>query len=203
MTETLLLTPRYSSADVARTSQLDATTLKAFLTRREGLFVLAAPPTPAEADEITPAMVGELLDLLRLDFKWVLVDTAGGLTEHTLAAVEASSDLILLSSLDVLSNRSMKKTLRILDDLGILAPRRHLVLNRSDSKVGLDRTEAMMELGMRRAIQVPSDRAMPTSLNRGQPLVELQPRAAISRRIADLAEELVAAHAATEEWSKP
>ena len=202
LTDVLLLNPRYTFADVTRAgSSLDATALKAFLTRREGLFVLAAPGEPEHADAIKPEHVTEVLELLRPDFRWILVDTAGGLTEHTLSAVESSTDLILLSSLDVLANKSMRKTMVILDDLGILVPRRHLVLNRADSRVGLDRTEAIMELGMRRAVEIPSSRAMPTALNRGQPIVETQPRAAISRRIADLAQDLIAAQSATEEWS--
>lgn len=203
LTEALLLKPRYSFADVVRVgSALDATALKAFLTRRDELFVLTAPTEPAEADTITPEHVLKVLDLLRPDFRFVLVDTAGGLTEHTLAAIDASSDLLLVSSLDVLATKSMAKTLRILDSLGVVGARRHLILNRADSKVGLDRSEAIMELGLRRAIEIPSSRAMPTSLNRGQPLVELQPRSTIAKRIADVAEELIQAHAATEEWRR-
>ena len=203
LTEAMLLQPRYTFSDVVRAgSALDATSLKAFLTRREGLFVMAAPGEPEEADSIGPEHVLKVLDLLRPDFRFVLVDTAGGLTDHTLAAVEASTDLLLVSSLDVLANKAMTKTLRILDSLGIVGPRRHLILNRADSKVGLDRTEAIMQLGLRRAIEIPSSRAMPTSLNRGQPIVEAQPRSAISKRIADLAEELIAAQTASEEWSR-
>lgn len=203
LADTLLLEPRYTMADVAKTgSMLDNTTLKAFLHRREGLFVLCAPHEPADADDIPASLISQVIDLLRQDFRWVLVDTAGGLSEHTLAAVEAATDLILLSSLDVLSTKSLRKTVKILDDLGVLVPRRHLVLNRSDSRVGLDRSEAIMELGMRRAIEVPSDRVVPLSLNRGQPVVEAQPRSGVARRIADLAEELINVQAASEQWEK-
>ena len=203
LADTLLLEPRYTMADVAKTGpMLDNTTLKAFLTRREGLFVLCAPAEPAAADDIGPSLIGEVIDLLRLDFKWVLIDTAGGLSEAAFAAVEASTDLILLSSLDVLATKSLRKTVKILDELGVVAPRRHLVLNRADSRVGLDRSEAIMELGMRRAIELPSDRIVPLALNRGEPFVEAQPRSQVSRRIADLAEELVNVQAASEEWGK-
>jgi len=203
LADTLLLEPRYSMADVAKTgSMLDATTLKAFLTRREGLFVLCAPADPADADDIPAELVSQVIDLLRQDFKWVLVDTAGGLTEYALAAVESSTDLILLSSLDVLATKTLRKTVKILDEVGFVTPRRHLVLNRSDSRVGLDRSEAIMELGMRRAIEVPSDRIVPLSLNRGEPFVEAQPRSQVARRIADLAEELVTVQTASEEWGK-
>jgi pilus assembly protein CpaE len=203
LADTLLLEPRYSMADVAKTgAALDATTLKAFLTRREGIFVLCAPTDPADADDIPAELVSRVLDLLRQDFKWVLVDTAGGLTEHALAAVEASTDLVLLSSLDVLATKTLRKTVKILDEVGFISPRRHLVLNRADSRVGLDRSEALMELGMRRAIELPSDRIVPLSLNRGEPFVEAQPRSQVARRIADLAEELVTVQAASEEWGK-
>ena len=201
LSDALLLDPRYTIADVAKLpGELDATTMKAFLTRRQDLFVLCAPRTPAEADVVTPELVSATVSLLRQEFKWVLIDTAAGLIEPSLTVLDVSTDLILLASLDSFSIRNLKKTIEIMDQLGIVVPSRHLVLNRADSKVGLDRTEAIYELGMRRATEVPSSRLVPTSLNRGEPVVEMQPRSQVARRIADLAEELITSREQRTEW---
>ncbi len=203
LSNALLLEPRYTMADVAMMpGQMDSTTIKAFLTRREGLFVLCAPNSPAEADMVTPELVGRVVDLLRSEFKWVLIDTSAGLIEPTLTVLDHSTDIILLASLDVFSIRNLRKTIEIMDQIGVVIPQRHLVLNRADSKVGLDRTEAIMELGMRHAIEIPSSRYVPLSLNRGEPVVEMQVRAPVARRIADLAEQLVTTRPAKDEWSQ-
>lgn len=203
LSDALLLQPRYTIADVAKLpGQLDATTLKAFLTRRGDLFVLCAPATPSDADLVTPESVAEVVRLLRQEFKWVLIDTAAGLIEPALTVVDLSTDLVLLASLDIFSIRNLKKTIDIMDQLGIVIPTRHLVLNRADSKVGLDRSEAVFELGMRKATEIPSSRYVPLSLNRGEPVVEMQPRSAVARRVADLAEELIATREQRTEWSK-
>lgn len=202
LSDALLLEPRYTIADVAKLpGNVDATTLKAFLTRRQDLFVLCAPHTPADADAVTPEIVATTVKLLQQEFTWVLIDTAAGLIEPSLTVLDHSTDLILLASLDAFSIRNLKKTIEIMDQLGIVVPARHLVLNRADSKVGLDRTEAIYQLGMRKATEVPSSRLVPTSLNRGEPVVEMQPRSPVSRRIADLAEELITSREQRTEWS--
>lgn len=202
LSDALLIEPRYTIADVAKLpGQIDATTVKAFLTRRQDLFVLCAPTSPAEADTVTPEIVATTVKLLQQEFTWVLIDTAAGLIEPSLTVLDHSSDLILLASLDAFSIRNLKKTIEIMDQLGIVVPSRHLVLNRADSKVGLDRTEAIYQLGMRKATEVPSSRLVPTSLNRGEPVVEMQPRSQVARRIADLAEELITSREQRTEWS--
>lgn len=202
LSDALLLEPRYTLADVAKLpGQVDATTLKAFLTRRQDLFVLCAPSSPAEADTVTPEIVATVVKLLQQEFTWVLIDTAAGLVEPSLTVLDHSSDLILLASLDAFSIRNLRKTIEIMDQLGIVVPARHLVLNRADSKVGLDRMEAIYQLEMRKATEVPSSRLVPTSLNRGEPVVEMQPRSQVARRIADLAEELITSREQRTEWS--
>lgn len=202
LSDALLLEPRYTIADVAKLpGQLDGTTLKAFLTRRQDLFILCAPTTPAEADLISPEVVANVVRLLQKEFTWVLIDTAAGLIEPSLTVLDQSSDLILLASLDSFSIRNLKKTIEIMDQIGVVVPSRHLVLNRADSKVGLDRTEAIYQLGMRKATEIPSSRLVPTSLNRGEPVVEMQPRSQVARRIADLAEELITSREQRTEWS--
>lgn len=192
LSDALLIEPTYSLADAMNVSGvLDLTVLKALLTRRKDLFVMAAPGNPAEADEISTELVLEAIATLSTGFRWVMIDTAGGLSDLTLSAIEQSSDLLLLTSMDVLGVRAMKKTINILDRLDLTEADRHLIINRANSRVGLDTTEVQRELGVRRAFEVPSSRQVPLSLNRGEPFVEIQPRSALSRRVVDIAADLV------------
>ena len=112
----LSLTPEHTLAQLARASQIDATTVKLHLTPSEhGLFVLAGAHDPVDADSIGHAHVSAVLPLLAQNFDYVIVDTPAGLDERTLAALECATDLLLVSSLDVTSIRSLRKALDALD----------------------------------------------------------------------------------------
>ena len=88
----LSLTPEHTLAQLARTSQIDATTVKLFLTPYEhGLYVLAGANDPVDADSIGHAHVSAVLPLLAQNFDYVVVDTPAGLDERTLAAIECAT----------------------------------------------------------------------------------------------------------------
>jgi pilus assembly protein CpaE len=194
MTDALGLTPSHSIADAARApGRLDATTLKIFLTPRNGdLFVLCAPGSPAEGEEVHPDQAGEMLQLLASKFPYVIVDTAAGLTEHTLAAVENSTDLVIVCDLARASVRSTRRVIEALDAIGLTGPQRHLVLNRAGTKVGIADAEVAAALGMRIEVGVPSTRSVPLSLNQGLPVVEAEPKNAFSRNLLGLSAKFAA-----------
>ena len=168
----LSLTPEHTLAQLARTSQIDATTVKLFLTPYEhGLYVLAGANDPVDADSIGHAHVSAVLPLLAQNFDYVVVDTPAGLDERTLAAIECATDLLLVSSLDVTSIRSLRKALDSLDQMGVKAARQ-FVLNRADAKVGLDPSDAEEAIGMEISCSIPSSRELPLALNLGTPVVD-------------------------------
>ena len=138
----LSLQPERTLAQLTQSAQLDITTVKLFLTPHEQrLFLLAGAKDPVEAEAIGHRHVAAVLPLLARHFDYVVVDTPAGLDERTLAALECASDLLLVSTLDVTSIRSLRKALDTLDELDIGAVRR-LVLNRADAKVGLEPSDA-------------------------------------------------------------
>jgi pilus assembly protein CpaE len=188
----LMLTPQHTMADaVSALTDLDATTLKVFLTRHQsGLYVLCAPDEPAEGESISVAATAAIIRMLAAEFRYVVIDTAAGLGEHTLAALEQSTDLVLVSDMDVPSVRNLRKALDALDLLGMMTPTRHFVLNRSDSRVGLDKGEVAAAAGMAIEMEIPSSRHVPISLNQGMPLILGEPKSLVARRITQLVERL-------------
>lgn len=184
----LQLMPEHTMADVAKAPQdFDATMLKVFLAPHpSGVFALCAPDTPAEADDISPIQTASVLQLLRSQFAFVVVDTGAGIDEHSLAAIEASTDIVLLGAMDVASVRSLRKELDVLDGLGMVGQRRHLVLNRSDAKVGMDTANIEAVLGMAIDVSVPSSRLVPLSSNEGTPLLDGPVRSPVARSLGQL-----------------
>ena len=76
----------------------------------------------------------------------MVVDTPAGLDDRTLSALECATDLLLVSSLDVTSIRSLRKAVEAMDALGV-TKNRHFVLNRADAKVGINPADAAEAVG--------------------------------------------------------
>jgi pilus assembly protein CpaE len=191
----LSLTPEHTLAQLARMSQMDATTVKLFLTPYEhGLYVLAGANDPVDADSISHAHVSTVVPMLAQNFDYVIIDTPAGLDERTLAAIECASDLLLVSSLDVTSIRSLRKELDALDQMSVKVPRT-LVLNRADAKVGLNSSDVEDALGMPITCSVPASRELPLALNLGIPVVINEPKSAAAKQIQQLADHFAPAPA--------
>lgn len=186
------LVPEHTILDVARAvKSLDAMTLKVFLTPHESqLYTLCAPATPAEGEEVTAEQVSRILRLLATEFAYVVVDTGAGIDEHALVAAESATDFVLVCSMDVPSVRGMRKEVAALDQLGMVHQTRHFVLNRADSRVGLDVADIEATVGMNVDVSLPSTRDIPLSVNQGVPLIELKPRSAVARQFHDFAARL-------------
>jgi pilus assembly protein CpaE len=63
----------------------------------------------------------------------------------------------------------------------------HLVLNRANTKVGMKESEVETALERKIRYQVPSDRAVPVSINRGTPVVLADAGADFSSALRDVA----------------
>lgn len=188
----LRLLPEHSIAHAGSQRALDSLTIKTYLTPHPtGLFALCAPDSPAEGEEVAPETAGEIIRLLSEEFPFVVVDTASGVSAATLSAIEVSTDLILMCAMDVPSVRNLRKLIDALDALQMTHQRRHFLLNRADSRVGLAAEDVEATVGMQLDVSLPSSRAVPVSLNQGSPVVESDPRSAIARQLTELAGRFV------------
>ena len=170
--------------------ELDATLLKIFLTRHHsGLYVLCAPQEPAVGEVIPVAAVKAVVRLIASAFGYVVIDTPGALKEPTRAALDLSTDAVMVCDMDVPAVRDLRKALDVLGERPI---RRHLVLNRADSRVGLTRAAVAEAAGANFDWEIPSSIDVPVSLNEGRPLLLGNPRSRVARRLAEFAEWLAA-----------
>jgi pilus assembly protein CpaE len=187
------LGPQATISDAARLgSQLDSTALKVFLEpHSSGLYALVGPHFPAEAEEVTAWTVGEIVDILAGQFDFVVIDTAAGLDEYALAAAERSDDLVLVCVTDVPSVRGLRKALDAIDLLGMTKARRHLVLNRSDDKVGLSAGDVEATIGVAVEATVPTSRSIQIAVNQGAPVVQSDPRSPAGKAMSALASHFI------------
>jgi pilus assembly protein CpaE len=183
------LGPQATIADAARLgNQLDSTALKVFLEPHpSGLYALVGPHFPAEAEEVGSETVGDIIDILAEEFDYVVIDTAAGLDEFALAAAERADDIVLVCVTDVPSVRGLRKALDAIDLLGMTKARRHLVLNRSDDKVGLSAADVEATIGVPVEASVPTSRSIQIAVNQGAPVVQSDPRSPAGKAMSGLA----------------
>jgi pilus assembly protein CpaE len=179
--------PEQTMADVLP-GATGAVALKAALARHgSGAYVLAAPDSPAAGEELPPAAVANAVRHLATAFRFVVVDTPAGLNEATLALLDVATDMVMVASMDVPSVRQLRKELDAFDAIGLVLARRHFVLNRSDSRVGLTLKDVQRVVRLPVTAALPSSRSVPLSLNAGTPIVQSEPRSAVARAILALA----------------
>jgi pilus assembly protein CpaE len=201
----LQLFPAHTIADaVPLAESLDAQAVMSLLTPHSpGLTTLVAPIEPGTAESIPATLVAKLLDLLKQQFDFVVVDTPPAFDDHVLAAFDQSDVVALLATLDIPALKNLKLTLETLDLLNYPRDRWRIVLNRADSKVGLALGEVEKTLKAPISAQIPSSRDVPASINRGVPIVLDDPKHPVSQAIKLFGERHVAAGTASADGDIP
>lgn len=191
----LNLNPEYTLLDVVRGPAVqDSMVLKTFLTQHEtGLHTVCGPDSPADADSVTSADVTQLLTTLASEFRYVVVDTAPGLDDHALAAIDQADELILMTSLDVPGVRGLRKELAILRDLGVAFERRHVLVNFADTHSGLTKADVEATIGTGVDLVLPRSRAAAMSTNQGIPLLQNDSRDALAKQLRKLVDRFTPA----------
>jgi pilus assembly protein CpaE len=189
----LKLEPRHTIYDAARAAdRLDTQMLRGFLTpHSSGLNVLLAPKSPDQAESVTTARLAAIIELLQGMFDYVVIDTAGSFEETVLTAIDKSDDVLAVATMDMPSVKNTMLSLRKLRQLGYGDNLVKLVLNRADSKVFLETGDVERGIGGRIAAEVPSDRLVPRSVNKGVPVVLEAPRSGVARSLMKVAELVV------------
>jgi len=193
----LLMAPEYTLPDTVHgAASNDPLALKTFLGRHpSGLFVVAGSDSPAAGDAVTAEQVARLIDTLSREFRHVVIDTAPGLADHTLVALERATDLVLVSSMDVPGVRGMRKELNVLEELSLVPAGRHLVLNMADTAGALSMADVVTTIGSPLDVVLPRSAAVPLSTNTGVPLLESEGRDAVTRGLQTLLGRLLPGHA--------
>ena len=161
-----------------------------------GIHVLAAPQDPSEADRIDPQDVLRIIDAARARFDYVVVDTPPALTEVVLAALDVSELLYVMATLDVPSVRNLGVFLTTLEKLRVSSESIRLVMNKAESKVGMEVAEVARLFPGGFTGVLPYASVVSRSLNQGAPVLAAFPEADVSRRLVHSLADLVPVGAA-------
>ena len=171
----------------------DTMVLKTFLTGHpSGLYAVCGSDSPAQGDTVTAEDVTRLLTSLAREFRYVVVDTAPGLSEQTLAALDRATDVVMLSSMDVPGVRGLRKELDVLRELCMIPAGRHVVMNFADPKGGLSVRDVETTIGTGVDVVLPRSPAVPPSTNQGVPLLQSGGRDPMTKELRRLVSRFAA-----------
>jgi pilus assembly protein CpaE len=171
--------------------ELDPDKLEGYTTRHKaGLDILPAPLRPEDAELVTEAKLGRLIEVARACYDAIVVDTSPFFHGPMLATLDRTDELLLVCSLDVPTLKNVRLALGTLEMLSFPQGRVRIVLNRANSKVGMKQREVEAALEHKVRWEVPSDRAVPISVNKGAPAVIAESGADFSRAITTMAKEV-------------
>jgi pilus assembly protein CpaE len=167
------LVPEYTLPDAVHgPASQDTMVLKTFLTQHpSGLYAVCGSESPAAGDTVSGEDVTRLLTSLAREFRYVVVDTAPGLSEQTLAALDRASDVVMLTSMDVPGVRGLRKELDVLRELTMIPAGRHVVMNFADPKGGLSVRDVETTIGTGVDVVLPRAKGVPASTNQGVPII--------------------------------
>ena len=173
--------------------RLDAEMLRGFLTpHSSGLQVLLAPVHPEDAEVVTVNRINAIISLLSQIADVVVIDTSAALDDVVLAAIDNSDAVYAVATMDVASIKNVRVSLQKLAQMGYDNGLIRLVINRADSKVWLDPGEAERTINAPVVAELPSDRLVPRSVNRGIPVVLDAPRSGVAHALGGLAKNIAA-----------
>jgi pilus assembly protein CpaE len=186
----LKMTPQHTIVDaVAAIERIDPQLMQSLLIRHDsGVLVLAAPVEPAFADQVSGSDMLRIVNVLREFCAFVVVDTPAYFNDVVLALLEESDDIVLVAGMDIPNIKNVKIGLQTLRLLNTPVSKLKLVLNRANSKVKLDVSEVERTLGIKADCLVPSEVAVPQSVNKGIPIVIDAPKTGVAKSLEQLAD---------------
>jgi pilus assembly protein CpaE len=158
------------------------------ISHSSGVRVLLAPPSPEQADQITPTYVKRVIEWLRASNELVIVDCTSAFNDSTLAILDAADTVLTVLSLEITSIKNMRLFLEVAEQLGYDKHKVKLVLNRADSTLGIRVADVESSIGRKIDHTIVSDgRSVVYALNRGIPFFISNREAQVSQDILRLA----------------
>lgn len=161
-------------ADLAnRIGELDRDLLNDVLaTHTSQVKVLLAPPNPQTGELVTSDHLRAILELLRKEYDYIVVDTQSSFQDRALAVLDVADRIVTLMTLEMPCIKNIKLFLEVAELLEYPPEKTLLVLNKADSRLGIRVENVEENIQHKVALQIGNaPNEMTLSINQGVPLV--------------------------------
>ncbi len=156
-----------------RISELDRDLLNDVMaTHTSQVKVLLAPPNPQMGELVTSDHLRTILEQLRREYDYVVVDTPSSFQDRALAVLDMADRILVLMTLEMTCIKNVKLFLEVAELLEYSKDKIMLVLNKADSRLGIRVENVEANIQHKVAIQIGNAaQDMSLSINQGVPLV--------------------------------
>jgi pilus assembly protein CpaE len=162
----------FARGDVTRVTEEDF--VRFLADHKSGVRILAAPPSPEEAELVSVAAVQQAIDLARVGRDAVVLDLPARLDEITLAALDVTDIVCVVAAPHLAALRSTSDTLAMLTRIGISDERILIALVRNSVK-GIDDAGVAKFLKRKADVVVPFAEKADAAADLGVPYVLAEP----------------------------
>ncbi|MFQ5878693.1 MAG: CpaE family protein [Dehalococcoidia bacterium] len=182
----------HSIADLAiAEDQIDRETVRQALYQHpSGVTVLPAPPRPEEWRNLTPSHIERIIPTLAEMFDYVVVDTPGTFNEVISKALELSTMVLLVTTVDMASLKDTLLTLDMMEAWAFPPEKVKVMVNHANASNTITQEDVKRTLGRQMFWELPYDRTVSTSTQIGRPVVLTKPQARVSQSLIALVHTL-------------
>ncbi len=166
-------------------------TQSVLIAHSSGVKVILGPPTPEDADLVTPSTLKKVLERLREMFAYVIVDTSSVLRDVEISLFDVSDRVILVASPDIPSLANVKKFFDLAVKLEYPPEKTILIMNRVDKRAGIQ--PASVEETLKHPVKgqiLVDEKTVLQSINNGVPFVTGPKNLPPVQGILDLAQKI-------------
>jgi len=186
--------PGTTIADICKNfHRLDVSLLKgAMVKHKSGLELLAAPVNPEDCGVIEDGHTEKIINLLTKLYDRIIIDCPSmSINDSTIGAFRASGKIFIVIDLSLPAIRNAVRITQMIRKLGIGDEKIEFILNRYEKGATLSIEDAEKNLGKRIFWLFPNDFSdIMSSINEGEPVVQLNPRSLISKNIMSFTQKL-------------
>ncbi len=134
--------------------------------------ILAAPPRPEMAEDVSGEQFARLLSYLRRLYAYVIVDTTSYLSDITLSTLDVSDLVVLVTTQDIPSIANARLFFDLATALSIPVESILFVMNRYDKRINITPEKVGESFKKKVASVIPLDsRSVIPAMNRGKPFM--------------------------------
>ncbi len=169
-------------------SRLDPVFLMSTLTEHSsGIYVLPPPNNLQDAELVSADNVETILNIMREMFDYIVIDASRSLDPITIAALNLSDLIFLITQLDLPALRNARRFMDLFLSLGYDQSKTKLIINRYEKRSDVSLEEAQKVLEQKAFWLVPNDYAsVMSSINQGKSVILMAHNSKVTKSLKDL-----------------
>jgi pilus assembly protein CpaE len=155
-----------------------------------GIYLLGGVFEPANAEKVTENHVAAILDRMKEQFSYIIVDTPHDFSPQALAIFDKADEILIPVPPDIASLLLTKAALKIFDDLGYIEDKIRLVVNWTFKENGLSIEHIQDAFKHKIGSLIQFDSNVSEAISTGIPVILSSPSKKLVTNIEDLAWDL-------------